>query len=82
MNYVSGTVLKDLGKVPCIYFGDRTQKARKPLVYGLFFISEMKNPYTHQILNAARQPVASGCAIRFLLAKKQPAPGLGSSRVF
>lgn len=26
MNYVSGTVLKDLGKVPCIYFGDRTQK--------------------------------------------------------
>lgn len=25
MNYVSGTVLKDLGKVPCIYFGDRTQ---------------------------------------------------------
>ena len=27
MNYVSGTVLKDLGKVPCIYFGDRTQAA-------------------------------------------------------
>ena len=26
MNYVSGTVLKDLGKVPCIYFGDRTQE--------------------------------------------------------
>lgn len=28
MNYVSGTVLKDLGKVPCIYFGDRTQEKR------------------------------------------------------
>ena len=27
MNYVSGTVLKDLGKVPCIYFGDRTHAA-------------------------------------------------------
>lgn len=43
MNYVSGTVLKDLGKVPCIYFGDRTQKPVNPWFTGF---SSFLNEYS------------------------------------
>ena len=39
MNYVSGTVLKDLGKVPCIYFGDRTQSLKISYLQAFFLPS-------------------------------------------
>lgn len=38
MNYVSGTVLKDLGKVPCIYFGDRTQEKPENKMFSGFYL--------------------------------------------